>query len=62
LLELAALDQTAFRGVVGSLSSEQRAFMESVVQAGRSAKSVEVKGDEEGNREPSIALRMNFGS
>ena len=36
--------------------------MESVVQAGRSAKSVEVKGDEEGNREPSIALRMNFGS
>lgn len=61
LLELAAIDQAAFRGVVGSLNPEQRSFMESVVQAGRNARSVEVKSDEE-SREPTIALRMNFGS
>lgn len=60
LLELAALDQAAFRSVVGSLTPEQRGFMESIVQAGRTAK-VEVREDE-GDKEPSIALRMNFGS
>jgi len=61
LLELAAVDQVAFRSVVGGLSAEQRSFMEGVVKAGRTRDEVVDRGEEE-NREPSIALRMNFGN
>jgi hypothetical protein len=62
LLELAASDQTAFRAVVGSLSSGQKSFMESVIVAGRKAGPIKNVGtaDTEG-KEPTIALRMNFG-
>lgn len=63
LLELAASDQQAFRGVVSGLSEGQRAFMESVIVAGRNARQGKAQvdtGDED--REPTIALRMNFGN
>ncbi len=62
LLEFAAMDQGTFRVVVGNMTEEQRGFMESVILAGRQSKSggkVEnVNGEE---REPTIALRMDFG-
>jgi hypothetical protein len=62
LLELASMDQAAFRGVVGSMTEEQKGFMESVILAGRQAqaqgKVEDVNGEE---REPTIALRMDFG-
>ena len=63
LLELAASDQGAFRGVVGSMSVEQKGFMESVITKGRSAAvDTEKKGDAgDGDGEPTIALRMDFG-
>ena len=63
LLELAATDQTAFRGVVAGLTADQKSFMESVILAGRTAATAGAKegdGDGEG-REPTIALRMDFG-
>lgn len=63
LLELAAADQGAFRGVVGSMSGEQKAFMESVILKGRSAviDNAMKSGNDDGEGEPTIALRMDFG-
>ena len=62
LLELAGMDQVAFRGVVGSMSEEQKGFMESVILAGRQAqaqgKAEDINGE---GKEPTIALRMDFG-
>lgn len=63
LLELAAADQVTFRGVVGSMSTTQRAFMERVLREG-GAKGRGGKGgedQEEGSGEPAIALKLNFG-
>ncbi|PBP24851.1 HEAT repeat protein [Diplocarpon rosae] len=57
LLDLAGSDQGAFRDVVGGLSGEQRAFMESVIRKGRQ----KIEEKSEGIGEPSIALRMDFG-
>lgn len=63
LLELAGADQTAFKGVVGGLSAEQRSFMESVIKAGSTG--AQGKGREALRRddtgEPTIALKMDFG-
>ncbi|KAF2491330.1 ARM repeat-containing protein [Lophium mytilinum] len=63
LLELAGADQTAFKGVVGGMSAEQRSFMESVIKAGSAGAQARGRDaqrrDESG--EPTIALKMNFG-
>jgi hypothetical protein len=62
LLELAANDQNAFRAVVGSLNEGQKSFMESVIVAGRKSGPVRnVENADSEGREPTIALRMNFG-
>jgi len=63
LLELAAVDQGAFRAVVANMSSEQKGFMESVIMKGRNAVVDNEKqdGDDDGDGEPTIALRMDFG-
>ncbi|RDW89137.1 ARM repeat-containing protein [Coleophoma cylindrospora] len=62
LLELAGSDQQAFRGVVAGLNEGQKAFMESVITAGRAAAQSRGSGNDSGvEREPTIALRMNFG-
>jgi hypothetical protein len=63
LLELASSDQVAFRGVVGHMTEEQKGFMESVITKGRQTAGTKGKGDiDDGHgREPTIALRMNFG-
>ncbi len=55
------MDQSGFRGVVGGLSAEQRAFMEEVIREGGK------RGDGGGEKKvegrgPSIALKMNFGA
>ncbi|KAF1364018.1 ARM repeat-containing protein [Lizonia empirigonia] len=59
LLEIAQADQEAFRGVVAGLSTEQKDFLQSVLKSGQGQKK-EVRREEEG--EPTIALKMNFGS
>ncbi|KAH6624733.1 armadillo-type protein [Chaetomium sp. MPI-SDFR-AT-0129] len=64
LLELASADQGAFRGVVGGLGEGQRGFLEEVIRSGRAAGANQGAGagdEDEGNKEPSIALKMNFG-
>ncbi|KAF1926809.1 ARM repeat-containing protein [Didymella exigua CBS 183.55] len=59
LLEIAQADQEAFRGVVTGLSAEQRDFLQGVLKSGQGPKKVERRDDE---GEPTIALKMNFGS
>lgn len=61
LLELAGADQAAFRTVVAGLNPEQRAFMESVLKSGGVGAKKGVERREE-SEEPSIALKMDFGS
>lgn len=60
LLDLAGADQVAFRGVVAGMSEAQKGFLEGVIVKGRGAK-VEVSDGDGEEREPSIALRMDFG-
>lgn len=62
LIELAGAGQDSFRAVVGGgLSPEQRAFMEGVVRSGgQPARKVPVRQDSQS--EPTIALKMDFGS
>jgi hypothetical protein len=62
LLDLAGSDQAAFRGVVANMTDTQKQFMESVIVAGRQAGQVQAKGADGEEREPTIALRMDFGS
>ncbi|KAF7879654.1 uncharacterized protein EAF02_007824 [Botrytis sinoallii] len=61
LLEMAAADPTAFRAVVGGMTAEQKGFMEGVLVKGREGGRGKIDEDEEGGREPTIALRMDFG-
>ncbi|KAF1990104.1 ARM repeat-containing protein [Aulographum hederae CBS 113979] len=60
LLELAAADQTAFRGVVAGMDAEMRSYMEETLrQGGVGRKQESVKEETE---EPTIALKMDFGA
>ena len=59
LLEIAAADQQAFRGVVAGLSVEQRGFMENVLKSGQGPMRKEVRRDDDD--QPKIALKMDFG-
>ncbi|KAK3938379.1 ARM repeat-containing protein [Diplogelasinospora grovesii] len=63
LLELAGVDQIAFRGVVGGMSEGQRAFMEEVIRSGRQAGTTVQRGggSDVGGGQPTIALKMDFG-
>lgn len=62
LLELASADQAAFRGVVGSMTEVQKSFLETVITTGRQTGKTRGRGDENGHgKEPTIALRMDFG-
>jgi hypothetical protein len=61
LLDLAGSDQAAFRSVVGGMSAEQKGFMESVIWKGRQIRGAGKAVDENEGREPTIALRMDFG-
>ncbi|KAL2351407.1 HEAT repeat protein-like protein [Cryomyces antarcticus] len=61
LLDLANVDQKAFRGVVANVTPAQRLFLEEVIREGnalgRQARPAAVQELEE----PSIALKMDFG-
>lgn len=57
LLELAAVDNVVFRGVVGSMQGEEKALMEQVLKA---RAGTQVKQEVGNSGEPSIALKMNF--
>ena len=59
LLELAAADQGAFRGVVGGMSGGQKAFLEEVIRAGRQAAATAATPSG-GSSQPSITLKMDF--
>jgi hypothetical protein len=62
LLEMAARDQNTFKAVVSGMTEGQKGFMESVVKAGRGSVGTQKKVEEDdGDREPTIALRMDFG-
>ncbi|KAK4137247.1 ARM repeat-containing protein [Trichocladium antarcticum] len=61
LLELASADPAAFRAVVGAMGAGQRGFLDEVIRAGRQAGPREGVAGEAGEREPSIALKMDFG-
>jgi hypothetical protein len=61
LLELAGADQATFRGIVAGMTEGQKAFMEVVIKSGRGSSTEHKKLAREG-REPTIALRMDFGN
>lgn len=62
LLELAGVEQTAFRSVVVKMTPEQRTFMENVIREGGLGGRKDEGQDEREEIEPSIALKFNFGS
>lgn len=62
VLALAASDQVAFKAVVSGLSAEQRSLMESILRSGRQEGQVMKLDSDEEDQEPTIALRMDFGS
>ncbi|KAM4054782.1 pof6 interactor protein 1 [Hirsutella rhossiliensis] len=61
LSELAAVDQGAFRAVVGAMSGSQRAFLEEVIRSGRQAANGSDKASADASQQPSITLKMDFG-
>lgn len=61
LIDLAGADQSAFRTIVGRMDTEQRTFMEKIIRQGQGPKPISRTNTSE-DREPTIALKMNFGS
>ncbi|KAI1856989.1 uncharacterized protein JN550_013520 [Neoarthrinium moseri] len=61
LLEMASADQNAFRGIVAAMSEGQKAFMEEVIRSGRATGDAD-KGAVSTSGQPTIALKMDFGS
>ncbi|KAK5631761.1 hypothetical protein RRF57_007475 [Xylaria bambusicola] len=59
LLELASVNQVAFKGIVGAMDEGQKAFMEEVLRSGRQDNDVD--RDTNNTGQPSITLKMNFG-
>ncbi|KAF4124114.1 HEAT repeat protein [Geosmithia morbida] len=63
LLELVAVDQQAFRAVVGGMSASQRAFLEEVIRSGQQMSTAAPRDDVGPDEsQPTIALKMNFGN
>jgi hypothetical protein len=61
LLELAATDQATFRAIVGGMSGGQKAFLEDVIRSGQQAAAGANQNTADGNGQPTITLKMNFG-
>lgn len=64
LLQLAAADQAAFRGVVASMDTARKGFMEAILREGGAggAGGDRSRGEgRDGGAEPTIALKMSFG-
>ena len=62
LLEMASADPAAFRGVVAAMTEGQKAFMEEVIKSGRANSDGNNKTAAGTSGQPSIALKMDFGS
>lgn len=60
LLELAGANQLAFKGVVSGMPAGQKVLLEEVLRSGGGGNSKR-NVDEGDGREPTIALRMDFG-
>ncbi|KAK4889748.1 hypothetical protein LTR27_011460 [Elasticomyces elasticus] len=59
LLDLAAADNATFRAVVSTMDGERKALLERILKARAGVQ--RAKSDMDGDREPTIALKMNFG-
>lgn len=59
LLELAATDNATFRTLVGSMTGEQKGLLEQILKSQAGNRGVRQDLSEE--KEPTIALKMNFG-
>lgn len=60
LLELAGADQVVFKSIVAGMTEGQKAFMDGVIRSGRGSNVTRKKLPGE-RKEPTIALRMDFG-
>jgi hypothetical protein len=61
LLELAAVDQGAFRSVVAAMSGSQKSFLEEVIRRGRQSNDGPERAGGTAEGQPTIALKMDFG-
>ncbi|OAA74621.1 HEAT repeat protein [Akanthomyces lecanii RCEF 1005] len=61
LLEVAAINQGIFRGIVGAMSTAQRSLLEEVARSGRQVSSNANQIDTDASGQPTIQLKMNFG-
>lgn len=61
LLEVAAINQDSFRGIVGAMSAAQRGLLEEVVRSGRQVANNKNQSDSDSSGQPTIQLKMNFG-
>lgn len=59
LLELAALDNAVFRTLVSGMAGDQKALLERILKT--HAESQQTRNDFGSDREPTIALKMDFG-
>ncbi|KAK0789335.1 hypothetical protein LTR59_005894 [Friedmanniomyces endolithicus] len=59
MLDLAAADNPSFRAVVSAISGERKALLERILKARAGVQ--RGRSDMDGEREPTIALKMNFG-
>ncbi|KAK1055653.1 hypothetical protein LTR74_015489, partial [Friedmanniomyces endolithicus] len=59
MLDLAAADNTSFRVIVSGISGERKALLERILKARAGVQ--RGRGDMDSEREPTIALKMNFG-
>jgi hypothetical protein len=60
LLEMAAVDPLAFRCCVGSLTEEQRSFLERLVRSGGGLRKQADQDSADNDAKPTIELRMDF--
>ncbi|KAK1091901.1 hypothetical protein LTR48_005396 [Friedmanniomyces endolithicus] len=59
MLDLAAADNASFRAVISAISGERKALLERILKARAGVQ--RGRSDMDGEREPAIALKMNFG-
>ncbi|KAK6399074.1 hypothetical protein LTR65_000632 [Meristemomyces frigidus] len=59
LLNLAAVDSASFRAIVTSMDGEQKGFLEQILKTRAGAQ--QARNDFGSDREPTIALKMDFG-
>lgn len=61
LLELAGAGQVSFRGVVSAMPAGQKSLLEEILRSGGGGANSKRNADEGEGKEPTIALRMDFG-